>query len=328
MKLTHIVTLAAVLSLTTASVAGAQGFAHAFSRELGQLESQVRYETTVFGQQSVKDQDTDLGFTRYDLDIVLPLFQNESYETALTAGIGATDLATRAAMLDAQTRLPDHLWDIALGGKFRKRLDNEWIAGMSLSVGSPSDRPFDSLGETTLNATATLQIPAGNGNQHLLSLNYATNRDVLQYVPLPGYAYHWNQGRRAHVLLGLPFSWAQWRPTEALTLQAAYVIPRTVHAKASYEIIKGLELYSGFDWQSRQWFRAGRSDDDDRLFYYEKKATLGLQIELAQGLTIDLTGGYGFDRFFFEGEDYDDRGDSRISFGDGLFAAAEIALLF
>ncbi len=128
--------------------------------------------------------------------------------------------------------------------------------------------------------------------------------------------------------MGLPFSWGQWKVTEKLTVLSAYLIPRTVHAKISYELVDGLALYGGFDWQNQRWFRADRADNDDRLFYYEKKAALGLRWELIKNWTIDLQGGYGFDRFFFEGEEYDDRGDNRISLSDGFFIGVQTGMRF
>lgn len=62
----------------------------------------------------------------------------------------------------------------------------------------------------------------------------------------------------------------------------------------------GLALYGGFDWQNQRWFRAGRTDDDDRLFYYEKKVGVGLQWEIINNCSLDVQSGYGFDRFFLK----------------------------
>ena len=115
---------------------------------------------------------------------------------------------------------------------------------------------------------------------------------------------------------------------DKLTVSSAYLLPRTVHAKISYELVEGLSLYGGFDWQNQRWFRADRADDDDRLFYYEKKAAVGLRWEPVKNWTVDLQGGYGFDRFFFEGEEYDDRGDNRISLSDGFFIGVQTGMRF
>jgi len=324
-----IVYLAAFLLLALVGWAyGDEGFAGAFNHQLGRLQPQVQFESNIICDESVAAQKTNLGFAQYDLNMELPLRQDESFESAFFSGIQAMDISTRARMDDAGVPLPDHLWDIMLGGRLRWRLENDWISGVSLSVSSPSDKPFESWDEIAINATGTLQIPAGYRSHHILMLNFATNREFLEGIPLPGYAYQWSSHRDVQLLLGLPFSWGQWKVTENLTVLSAYLIPRTVHAKISYELLDGLALYGGFDWQNQRWFRTDRDDNDDRLFYYEKKAALGLRWEIIKNWTIDLQGGYGFDRFFFEGEEYDDRGDNHISLSDGLFIGVQTGLRF
>jgi hypothetical protein len=43
---------------------------------------------------------------------------------------------------------------------------------------------------------------------------------------------------------------------------------------------------------------------------------------------LDVSGGFAFDRFWFEGEDFDDRGFNRINLTDGPFASANIRVRF
>lgn len=296
---------------------------------IGQLSPDIEFGASGISQESVSGQNTDLSYVQYGYDLFVPLRQNEQFESAFTSGVQVMDLATRAGLMDAGVALPDHLWDIDFGGHIRKRLDNGMIAGGLFSVGSASDKPFDSFKETNINATGVLQIPTGEHyNQHILFLNYASNREFLSHVPLPGYAYMLNAAEKKYILFGLPFSGFQWALTEQLTAEASYFIPRTVHAKLSYALTDGLTLYSGFDWQSQRWFRAGRDDDDERISFYEKRAGVGLAWAMVKNCTLDLQGGYGFDRFFFEGEDYDDRGKSRISLSDGAFLGAKIRFKF
>ena len=79
---------------------------------------------------------------------------------------------------------------------------------------------------------------------------------------------------------------------------------------ATWEIFRPLRVYAGFDWDSDHWFRYGRGDKDDRLYYYEKRATIGGRFDLRH-FGVEVFGGYAYDRFYFEGEGYKDRYDNR-----------------
>ena len=318
----------ALIAATICPLARSQSLSRAFNPRLGALAPETTVSTEVLCDEAVADQHTDLSFARYRLDALVPLAQSADAETALTSTVEIMDLATRARLLDARAPLPDHLYDVSLGGFHRRRLDNDWIAGLLLSVGSASDKPFDSRHETSLSATATLQLPIDEHNSHLFFLNYAGNREWLPHVPIPGYAWSHRPSRDFNLLLGLPMSAVTWRPADKWLLEARYFVPRTVHAAVNYELTDDLVLYTGFDWRNDRWLRAERSDHDDRLFYYEKKVAAGVRLNLWHNLSLDLHAGYGFDRFFFEGEDYDDRSDSRISLSDGLFVGARAGLQF
>jgi len=327
MKNLFVLCLCVVVLVGLSGSASAQsGFSRLFSSQLGELEPQANYEMTAGSEASVHNQDADISFVQQDLGIFIPLRQSERFESAFTTELQVMDLATRARLMDAGVAMPDHLWNVNFGGLVRGRLDNGWIAGLQGTFGSASDKPFDSWSEMSLSTTGFLQIPAAKDHQHIFFLNYSSNREFLPHVPLPGYAYQWSSGRTLQAMLGMPFSWVRWSPIEKLWLQAAYVIPRTVHAKISYEFSQGLEVYGGFDWQNQRWYRAGRTDDDDRVMYYEKKAAVGVQWRASKKVTFGIEAGYGFDRFFCEGEDYDDRGDSRISMSDSCFLTANVGI--
>jgi hypothetical protein len=43
---------------------------------------------------------------------------------------------------------------------------------------------------------------------------------------------------------------------------------------------------------------------------------------------MDVTVGYSFDRFYFEGESYSDRTENRVRIGDGPFVVLRVAVRF
>ena len=87
-------------------------------------------------------------------------------------------------------------------------------------------------------------------------------------------------------------------------------------------------VFGEFNWRNERYFRADRTDDDDRLFYYEKNVNGGVRVNFLKHLSLELSGGWAFDRFYFEGEDYDDRDDNRIDVENGPFAKAMVSVRF
>src|SRR5262249_62205832 len=101
---------------------------------------------------------------------------------------------------------------------------------------------------------------------------------------------------------------------------------RSLRARAPYRLAGRLRIYTGFEWSNQIYFPVPRPDDQDRLFYYDKRVLAGVQLPLGEHLALDVSAGYSFDRFFFEGKSYSDRWNNRIDLGDGPFAAARLIL--
>jgi hypothetical protein len=120
----------------------------------------------------------------------------------------------------------------------------------------------------------------------------------------------------------------RYQPVEALTLTASYIAVRTVDVRVTYQLFRPVRLWVGFDWTNDRFLRADRADPDDRLFYYEKRVRAGAIIGLARWLYVELTGGYSFDRFYFEGEGYSDNHRNRIDVEGGLFGAVRVGTRF
>ena len=238
------------------------------------------------------------------------------------------DLDTDAILPDTWGAFPDHLWDVRVGGTYRRALTNGWIAGGHVSIGSPSDRPFAGADEVLVTATGLARIPHGERGAWLLMLHYANARDWLPHVPLPGVAYEYRANADLLATLGVPFSSIRYSPIPALTFEGSYVLPRRVSTRVTYAVDERLDLYAGFDWTSQSYFRHDRDDDDDRLTHYQKRVEAGVRMDITDKLRFDVTGGFAFDRFWFEGEDYSDRGDNRLDIGDGPFVTASLRVSF
>ena len=112
------------------------------------------------------------------------------------------------------------------------------------------------------------------------------------------------------------------------SLSAVYHFPRTVRAKVGYRPVESVELSAGFEWDNQRFFRRDRRNAKDRLWYVEKRLSAGARWEITEDIYLDISGGYAFDRFFFEGETYEDRGFNRLDIADGPFIGVQFGIRF
>jgi hypothetical protein len=306
-----------------------------FSPTVGGLSPRVDYDQRSSCAQEVGGQSRRTAVSRHAARVLVPLWQNDDLEWSIQPRLKAVDIGPCPRLPDTGERLPNHLWDVGVATMVRRRLANGWIVGAGLSVGSPSDRPFASDEEVAVDAAAFVRIPAGQQNAWLVMLSYANGREFCRHVPLPGAAYHHSFGRSAWLLAGVPLSMVQIGPLggagEAegwFRLNASYLLVRTVHVKATFRVHPRMSLYAAFDWDSERLYRHDRRDHDDRLLYYEKRLAAGARVDITDRVYMDASAGWAFDRFWFEGEGYDDRGDNRIDVDDGPFVGVKLGVRF
>ncbi len=298
------------------------------SPEMGRQAARASYRLETSPSQDVSGQSGGLGYVANGFSFLTPLAQDAGQELALGARVEHLALDTSVVLPDTRRALPGQLWDPRLSGFYRRKLDNGWIAGLTAEGGSPSDKPFHSENELSINATAFLRLPRGERDAWVLLLNYDHNRDFLYRLPIPGAAYWYHPSPGFQALLGAPFVSLRWLPARDLEMAATYLAPYRVRAKASYRLAAPLKAYLGFDWGSQRWFLADRPHQENRLFFWQKKASLGAVCQLGRGLDLDLAVGYTFDRVIFEGENYGDRDHDRLDLDDGAFFTAQIGFRF
>ncbi len=299
-----------------------------FGPKIGGMKSAVSYKVTGYGNNDVSDQHRDFRLTEHSGTVFSPIRQDDRSEWSAAANVRAHDVKTDAVLPTTGETFPGTLWDMRVGTLYRQKLDNGWIGGGSVSIGSASDKPFAGSKETELQATVFTRIPDGDKNAWLFLLTYSNNREFMNNIPFPSLGYWFEPNDRYRLVLGIPFAMLEVKPANGLTLDFFYLPVRTVHAGLSYRIAGPFRVYTAFDWRHESWFRRDRADDDYRLFYYEKRGTAGIQWDLFKGMTLDLSGGYSFDRFYFEGKDYGDRARNRLDVNDGPFASLTLGYRF
>ena len=320
--------LAAALSvLLPAGVAAQEQW---LTPTLGQLQLRADFRETYYPNERVRQQGTELKIFEERVGLFFPIWQNATDELSFSGSVRYQDLDTGdtpAILPGGQVQLPGDLWEIKFGPTYRHKFDNGWIAGLNVTVGSASNRPFHSMDEVTARATAFLRVPQGERNAWIFTLNYSNYSEYFAGLPVPGIDFLYSPNDNFTLVFGFPFTSLQWKPFEKLTVQINYVPVRTVIAKVTYEIFQPLRVWAGFDWDDDWYLRANRNDSGDRLFYYEKRITGGIRFDLRH-VGFEVSGGYAFDRFYFEANDYHDRNENRIDIHSGPFIIGKISLRF
>jgi len=293
---------------------------------LGKMMGRGDYRVTFYSDERVEGQNTRLDLTQHNFTLVTPLYQDSSDEWAVSARLRYQNYDTRARLPDSGQRLPEELYDARAGLSYRHTVANQWTLGGSLTVGSASDKPFQSEDELIVHATGLLRVPSGARDAWLFSLTYASDVEILhmRHIPIPGVAYLYWPSDTFKAVIGFPFTSVEYKPFKPLTLEASYFPVRTVRARATYVIFAPLRVFLGFDSDHDNYYLADRGDKDDKLFYYEKRVTGGMRFDLRH-VGIELTGGYVFDRYYFEGERYSERNENRFNVHDGTFVAARLS---
>ena len=311
----------------------AQMFAQTFQPrllgpDLGNLKPNIYYSADLYSEKDVAGQEKPFSVTRHSAGVSTPIVQDGRREWSAGASVRVQDIKTDAIMPQAGVQFPQGLWDLRFGTQYRQRLDNGWIVGGSVNIGSASDKPFHSYDELAIHGTGVARVPDGDRNAWLFFANYSNNREFLNHVPIPGFGYWYSPSDRLTIVAGFPFIYLHAVPYEGYAIDASYFPVHNAHLKLSKSLMKDLMLYTAFQWRNEIYFRAGRSDSNARLFYYEKRVAAGVEYNIGGNLTLDLSGGYAFDRFYFEGENYSDRNLNRLEIGDSPFVSARLSLSF
>ncbi len=283
----------------------------------------LQYEARGWWQTNVSEQDAQFAMMEHDLRLAAPIARDETEQWLATLRLRAVDIEGAARLPDTGDRLPDALYDPRIGLRYTRRLTNDWMVGIDGYIGSPGDKPCASLDEIAINVTAFARIPHGDRNAWHAYVNFANTRDFANYVPLPGVGYEFHTDMGLDGLVGVPFTWLSYRPEVRLSLRANYLIPRNIDAEAAWSLGDCGELFGGYEWDNSRWFRHDRDDDDDALTYHEQRVKAGWRYSV-DGVSLELEGGYSFDRFWFEAEEYEDRGENRINVGDGPYLMLQV----
>jgi hypothetical protein len=243
-----------------------------------------------------------------------------------TAGVRNSMFFTDAILPDSHRPFPDELWNVHLGTNYMHKFDNGWSGMLGINFGSASDKPFHSINEMNVGFMSFLNIPVWNDRDAWrFMLMYSPVGNLT--FPIPGVAYLWNPSDTFRASIGLPFS-IMWRPVEDLTINVSYIPILTVNARATYRLVGKVFIYGGFESLQEAYLLADRYNISDRFMGFEKRLLTGVRWELCQHTTLDVNGGYAFDRYYGVGRNQIGNLHDQIDIAPGAFLSGNLHVRF
>jgi hypothetical protein len=261
------------------------------------------------------DQSTDLSFAGSALNLAVPVRMSADGMWLATLGAQQVSIGGSAVLPDSGRMLPGEFYKVQAGAMHVRQFENGSSAGGMVSVGSASDEPFASFDQMTATVLAFWNLPRGDRDAWNLSIFYSPTSQIP--FPIPGVAYDWHPSDQFSMKLGVPLS-VEYRPTETTTFTASYMPLTNVRAFARQRLGDHWQVYAGYEVVNETWLLADRADANDRLFFFDQRARLGLERKLPLGLNADVSLAYVFDREIFQSASFSSHRRDVIEIDPGL----------
>jgi len=319
MKRLLLAALAVAVSLAGGvALAADAAFLQLLRPQMGQVKAKAAYSGMFWSEVDVQGSSTSFAMNKQGFSTMTPLMQDDGQELALWLDADVRNVDSDLFLPEVNRTFPDELWDLNLALSYRRKLSQNWIGGVRGSFGSASDKPFNSADELTYNAMGFARRELDKQNALLFFLFYSSAMDFLPGVPYPGVAWQYAAADRSlDLIIGLPMLMATYRPVDPLKLSVAYYPLRNVFGEAAWSFDKQWSTFGRFTWTYQDYLLADRPRDENRLFYYEKRAVVGVGFKPLPEANIELSGGRAFDRLMFQGQNHGDEDQNRIELDDG-----------
>jgi hypothetical protein len=214
--------------------------------------------------------------------------------------------------------LPERLHETYLSGSYRHVSSEKWIYGASLQIGGAGDR-FASRDTSAFMANLFLRIPVFTEDGVVILLNESNSRTTLNYIPIPGIAYHLVRGKELNALIGIPFMSVFWKPTDWSDLMAFGSPFGTAMMGGGVRPFPSVPLRFGvsMEWVSESYRRVDRIEDHDVLYLREAKLVGRAGVQAGPRMGLDLYYGWIFQREAREARSYAKADDNRLELPAG-----------
>ncbi len=233
-------------------------------------------------------------------------------------GTSKIGFSARALELKNDIRAVPDFYNIQFGGSYRRRLDHQRSLGLSVSYGSSSNDPFQAGRDNTILVNGIYKLD----EKWVLLGNYSNNRTFLNNVPLPGFLYVQKQSREESVILGFPFISVLKPFTDGIfSLKYIGILPYNHKLRVLFNQLTWFKPYVGLEQDLMVFFETERESRNQRTFWLERKAVVGIEKSFGPFLKLDFQLGNSFDREYFSARSYSRKHTEVKKIHDGVFVS-------
>lgn len=218
-----------------------------------------------------------------------------------------------------------NFYNIQLGGSYRHYFKDDKSLGLMASFGSSSDKPFRNGRDGTILINSTYQL----NEKWVLLGNYSNNRTFLNNVPLPGFIYISEQSRESTMMLGFPFIYVL-KPFCENNFSFKYIgiLPYNHRVRVLFNRLSIFKPYLGFEQGPMVFFDSERTSNNERTFWFERKAMMGIEKSFGPFLKIDFQFGNSFNREYFTARSFARSHSDIRKINDGMYGSLNLRSSF
>jgi hypothetical protein len=202
--------------------------------------------------------------------------------------------------------LPDRLVDQSIAAGLAMPDLYGFRGGFTVGVGYAGDGPFGDGDAWYGKATIAMGKKIDEHTDLGVFLDYDGNRTYLPDVPLPGFAYRKRLDPKLILVAGVPLSTVEWNPEGHWKFELFWTLIDSFDARVTYKVTQTFNVYGSFDTRNHAFHMDELEEGNDRLFFRERRAELGLQWEPRKDARLIVAGGYAFGQEFSAGWDLRD----------------------
>lgn len=147
-----------------------------------------------------------------------PLWQDGRNDWIASAKVCDTAILPNAIFTGTQQPLPAALWNVGFTTTYRHVFEKDWVGGVSVSVETVSEKPFQNLSQMTEGVKASFKVPQSQHDFWLFSVSYASSNEWS--LPISKVEYAWQPSGRLWANIGIVLPITD-HPLDDLSLDAS-----------------------------------------------------------------------------------------------------------